>query len=88
MALSARLRRHEGLTRRIAGESATRPDEPVATIRRGQRVICLDGPIGRVDLVLVDAASDRVQHIVVRRGLLFSRDVAIPADWVHAITPK
>jgi sporulation protein YlmC with PRC-barrel domain len=87
LALPARLHRHEGLTRRIAGDAAPRPGEQVGTIRRGQRVVCLDGPIGRVDLVLVDAVNDRVQHIVVRQGLLFSRDVAVPADWVHSITP-
>lgn len=28
-----------------------------------------------------------MQHIVVRRGALFSRDVAIPVDWVRSITP-
>jgi osmotically-inducible protein OsmY/sporulation protein YlmC with PRC-barrel domain len=38
-----------------------------------------------VDQVLVDAVTGRVKHLVVRQGLLFSRDVAVPADWVGTI---
>jgi osmotically-inducible protein OsmY/sporulation protein YlmC with PRC-barrel domain len=88
LALPARLRTHEGLRRQIGAQAEARPGEREATIRRGQRVLCADGSIGRVDLVLVDAGSGRVRHLVVRRGRLFSRDVAVPADWVRSITPE
>ncbi|MDR7438877.1 MAG: BON domain-containing protein [Armatimonadota bacterium] len=81
------LRRMEGMERRVEAEAEARPGEPSVTIRRGQRVLCHDGPIGRVDVVLVDANTGKVRHLVVRQGLLFSRDVAVPADWVSTITP-
>jgi osmotically-inducible protein OsmY/sporulation protein YlmC with PRC-barrel domain len=87
LTLPGRLRRPSGLVRRIEGVAPSGPDTQEAIISRGQRVVCADGPVGRVDLVLVDAETDRVQHIVVRRGALFSRDVAIPVDWVRSITP-
>ncbi len=79
------LRRMEGLQRRLAAEAEGRPEERVVSIRRGQRVVASDGPIGRVDMVLVDADTGRVKHLVVRQGLLFSRDVAVPADWVSTV---
>ncbi|MDR7415574.1 MAG: BON domain-containing protein [Armatimonadota bacterium] len=85
--LPGSLRRMEGVERRVEAEAEARPDESFATIRRGQRVLCHDGPIGQVDMVLVDAQTGKVQHLVIRRGWLFSRDVAVPADWVSTITP-
>lgn len=85
--LPGTLRRMEGLERRVEAQAQARSDEAFVTIRRGQRVLCSDGPIGRVDMVLVDAQTGKVQHLVVRQGLLFSRDVAVPADWVSTITP-
>ncbi len=85
--LPGSLRRLEGLERRVVGEAEARADEPFATIRRGQRVLCHDGALGRVDMVLVDAKTGKVQHLVVRQGWLFSRDVAVPADWVSTVTP-
>lgn len=85
LALPGSLRRMEGLQRRMSGPAEPRPDERLVTIRRGQRVLASDGPIGRVDQVLVDAATGRVKHLVIRQGLLFSRDVAIPADWMGTV---
>lgn len=87
LALPARLRTREGLSREVAGEADARPGEREAAVRRGQRVLCADGPIGRVDLVLADAETGRVCHLVMRRGRLVSRDVAVPADWIRSITP-
>ncbi len=83
--LPGSLRRMEGLQRQLSGQAVVRPEEPFAIIRRGQRVVASDGAIGRVDQVLVDAATGQVKHLVVRQGLLFSRDVAVPADWVSTI---
>lgn len=87
LSLPKRLRDDASLAPQIAGEAEARPDESHTVIRRGQHVLCSDGPIGRVDLVLADASTGRVRHVVVRRGRLFSRDVAVPADWIHTITP-
>jgi osmotically-inducible protein OsmY len=55
-------------------------------IRSGQRVICLDGEAGTVRLVLLDAASHRVTHFVVRRGRLSRRDTVVAIEWVSEIT--
>lgn len=85
LALPGSLRRLQGLERQMSGPAEGRPEEKPVTIRRGQRVLASDGPIGRVDQVLVDAATGRVKHLVVRQGLLFSRDVAVPADWVATV---
>ncbi|MDW8156648.1 MAG: BON domain-containing protein [Armatimonadota bacterium] len=85
LALPGSLRRMEGLERQISGAAEARPEERLVTIRRGQRVLASDGPIGRVDQVLVDAETGRVKHLVVRQGRLFSRDVAVPADWVSTV---
>lgn len=79
------VRRMEGLQSRLSGDAEGRPEERDVGIRRGQRVVASDGPIGRVDMVLVDALTGRVRHLVVRQGLLFSRDVAVPADWVSTV---
>jgi osmotically-inducible protein OsmY/preprotein translocase subunit YajC len=85
LALPGSLRRMQGLERQLSGPAPARPEEKPVTLRRGQRVLASDGPIGRVDQVLVDAATGRVEHLVVRQGLLFSRDVAVPADWVSTV---
>jgi uncharacterized protein YrrD len=57
-------------------------------IRSGQRVICLDGEAGTVRLVLLDPASRRVTHFVVRRGRLNHRDIVVAIEWVSEITKE
>jgi len=45
-------------------------------------LVCTDGPAGTVDRVLTDGDSDRVTHLIVRRGALFTRDISIPAEYI------
>jgi uncharacterized protein YrrD len=52
----------------------------------GQQVACGDDEIGPVDLVLLDSATRRATHFVVRRGEMLDRDTIVPLDWVRAIT--
>lgn len=62
--------------------------EELVTLRRSQRVVCLEGEAGRVDGVLVDLATGAVTHFVLRRGgigPLFGRRLVVPVDWVRSI---
>lgn len=43
-------------------------------------VNCTDGLAGTVDRVLTQGNSDRVTHLIVRRGSLITRDIMVPAD--------
>jgi uncharacterized protein YrrD len=45
-------------------------------------VFCTDGPAGTVDRVLTDGDSDVVTHLIVRRGALFTREIAVPAQYI------
>ena len=56
--------------------------EPGAIIRAGQRVECRDGDAGKVSLVLLDGRTERATHLVVRQGVLHSRDIIVPIEWV------
>jgi uncharacterized protein YrrD len=63
---------------------ATRGGRP---LRAGMKVVCRDGEIGKLDLVLVDPQSRRATYLVVRRGGLLGRDTVIPVDWAAEIGP-
>ena len=54
-------------------------------VGRGTRVSCRHGSLGRLDHVLLDPKSDRVEALVVRKGLLLSKDVIVPVSWVEAV---
>ncbi len=54
-------------------------------IQRGQRVVCRDRELSRVDHVLVDPATQRVTHFVVRAGAHLPQDTLVPIDWVAAV---
>ncbi len=55
-------------------------------IRRGAHVEATDGRIGRVDELIVDPATEKISHIVLRKGHLWGqRDVIIPVDQVEII---
>jgi len=48
-------------------------------IRRGETVISTQGPVGKVDEFLIDPASEKITHLVLREGHLWGkRDVLIP----------
>ncbi|MER3544179.1 MAG: hypothetical protein C4311_06120 [Chloroflexota bacterium] len=57
-------------------------------IRVGQRVECTDGPAGKVTRLLVDSASGRATHFVIRKGSLRPRDILVPVAWVARFTPE
>jgi uncharacterized protein YrrD len=55
-------------------------------LRAGQRVMCRDGEVGRLVLVLLDELTRRVAYLVVERGRLLIRDTVVPVEWVADIT--
>jgi uncharacterized protein YrrD len=67
-------------------EPAEEPEEnkPPGSVDLGSdtELVCTDGPAGTVDRVLTDGNSDRVTHLIVRRGALFTRDIAVPAEYI------
>jgi uncharacterized protein YrrD len=54
-------------------------------LRAGQKVFALDGEVGRLDLVLIDAPTRRVSYLVVRRGRLLVHDTLIPVEWIKDV---
>lgn len=38
--------------------------------------------VGKVDRVVIDPGTLKVTHLVVQKGLLFTRDKVIPAEWI------
>ena len=55
-------------------------------VARGTTVEATDGPVGRVDDIVVDPATERVTHLVLRTGHLWgTRDVAIPVEAIARI---
>jgi hypothetical protein len=53
------------------------PEGGVA-VRRGMPVEATDGPVGRLDDLLVDPATDRITHFSVREGHVHQRDLTLP----------
>jgi len=47
-------------------------------------VVCTDGSAGTVDRVLTEDETDRVTHLIVRRGQLITRDLLVPAELIAA----
>jgi uncharacterized protein YrrD len=47
-------------------------------------VVCTDGSAGTVDRVLTEDETDRVTHLIVRRGALITRDLLVPAELIAA----
>jgi sporulation protein YlmC with PRC-barrel domain len=55
-------------------------------IRRGARVHCTDGRIGKVDEFLLDPADGKITHLVLRKGHLWGeRDVTVPLSQIRNI---
>jgi uncharacterized protein YrrD len=65
-------------------------------LRSGQLVKALDGDVGRLDLVLVEPLTRKVEALVVRQGRFLARDTIIPAklvseihrDWIQLSVPR
>ena len=55
-------------------------------LRHGERVHAVDGEIGEVQGFLVNAADDRVTHVLLKEGHLWGRkEVAIPVSAVRGV---
>ena len=55
-------------------------------LQRGAHVHATDGPVGRVEGLVIDPGSDRVTHVLLQEGHLWGRkQVAIPIDAVHTL---
>ena len=59
-------------------------NKPAGSVDLGAHteVLCTDGKAGTVDRVLTAGDSDRVTHLIVRRGSLLVREVAVPAELI------
>jgi len=56
-------------------------------IRRGDQVHATDGPIGRVQGVVIDRSDHRMTHVLLQEGHLWGKkDVAIPLTAVTGVT--
>jgi sporulation protein YlmC with PRC-barrel domain len=55
-------------------------------VQRGVHVHASDGPVGRVEGLVIDTSSDRVTHVLLQEGHLWGRkQVAIPIGAVTAL---
>jgi uncharacterized protein YrrD len=53
--------------------------------RENAAVLTFDGnKIGRIDRVVIDPASGEVTHLVVKKGLLLTKDKVVPVDQIDA----
>jgi uncharacterized protein YrrD len=67
------------------------PQNPPGTlaVERGARVEASDGEVGKVIDLLIDPASDRITHLVMRSGNLFDKkDITIPISEIGQITEQ
>jgi sporulation protein YlmC with PRC-barrel domain len=61
------------------------PDDELA-IHWGARVEATDGDIGRVDELLIDVQTNRISHLVLRKGHFWGkRDVTVPVDQIDRV---
>jgi uncharacterized protein YrrD len=60
------------------------PDQDV-TLDTGTNVECVDGHCGKVDRVLVDDDTNAVVGFVIRKGLLFTRDIHADVSWIDHV---
>ncbi len=55
-------------------------------VRRGTPVHAIDGAVGRVDELMMDRASGKITHLVLREGHLWGRkDVSIPVSKIRRL---
>jgi hypothetical protein len=73
-----------------APEPAPEPVENLAPaavdVSPHTEVRCLDGIGGTVDEAITEGESDRVTHLIVRRGSLLTRDLVVPVEHVREVT--
>jgi uncharacterized protein YrrD len=69
-------------------EPRDQADTEVTVVSEGMEVVCRDGKVGRVALVLLDRQTHHATHIVVQQRSLVKRDIIVPLDWAAVITPQ
>jgi hypothetical protein len=75
----------DGLPPMLTVEHELTPAGEVA-VARGTTVEATDGTVGQVDDFLVDPATERITHLVLRKGHLWgTRDVTVPAEAIEHI---
>jgi uncharacterized protein YrrD len=70
---------------RAARSGQARASSSGQPLRAGQLVKATDGDVGRLDLLLIEPLTHRVESIVVRQGRFLARDTIIPARWIREI---
>jgi uncharacterized protein YrrD len=65
-----------------AEEAVENKPEGSVDLSAATEVACTDGPAGTVDRVITAGDSDQVTHLIVRRGALFTREIAVPAEYI------
>ena len=66
------------------------PEYAPQGVALGTQVTCSDGPVGKVQRVVLDQQTGAMTHIVVRESStpLVQRDIVIPLSWAYSITPE
>lgn len=54
-------------------------------VDKGTPIRCRDGDCGSLEEVLADPDSERISAVLVRRGLLFTGSLLIPASWIDHV---
>jgi sporulation protein YlmC with PRC-barrel domain len=58
--------------------------EGETAVHRGARVEATDGHVGRVDEFLIDPASERITHLVLREGHLWGKkEISVPISYIR-----
>jgi uncharacterized protein YrrD len=70
---------------RAARSGQARASSSGRPLRAGQLVKAMDGDVGRLDLLLIEPLTHRVESLVVRQGRFIERDTIIPARWIREI---
>ncbi|MNS30875.1 PRC-barrel domain protein [compost metagenome] len=63
------------------------PEQDV-TIDAGTHVECVDGHCGRIDRVIVNDDTQDVVGFVIRKGMIFTRDIEATMDWVDHVDDR
>jgi sporulation protein YlmC with PRC-barrel domain len=75
-----------GPTADAEGEEARRLDRENAVIREGSAVVSQDDhQIGSVEQLVFDAQSGQLSHLLVRRGIIFTKTFDLPADLIARV---
>lgn len=54
-------------------------------LRTGQRIVCADGAVGTLALVLLDAVTQRALWLVVRHDSLIGEQRLVPVEWLDVV---